>query len=127
MNSNLNFGIESVNIRFFNQTGPRKKGDACADFVSKVAQIELGLVDSLIEVGNLNPYRDFTGIKDSLQGIWLIHTNGLLQRYIRQAWTSVCLLQRILLRLVHVILFQCEVSFFYSFFKITKYCFDKIW
>ena len=72
----LNFGIESVNIRFFNQTGSRKVGDACSDFVSKVAQIELGLTKSLIEVGNLSPYRDFTGIKDSLQGIWLVATNG---------------------------------------------------
>ena len=72
----LNFGIESVNIRFFNQTGPRKVGDACSDFVSKVAQIELGLTKASIEVGNLSPYRDFTGIKDSLQGIWLVATNG---------------------------------------------------
>ncbi|MFX1385336.1 MAG: GDP-mannose 4,6-dehydratase, partial [Promethearchaeota archaeon] len=35
----LNFGIKSINLRFFNQTGPRKVGDACADFISKVAQI----------------------------------------------------------------------------------------
>ncbi len=72
----LNFGIETVNIRFFNQTGPRKVGDACADFVSKIAQIELGLKKPVIEVGNLSPFRDFTGIKDSLQGIWLAATKG---------------------------------------------------
>ncbi len=72
----LNFGIESVNIRFFNQTGPRKVGDACSDFVSKVAQIELNLTKASIEVGNLSPYRDVTGIIDTLQGIWLVATNG---------------------------------------------------
>jgi GDP-4-dehydro-6-deoxy-D-mannose reductase len=72
----LNFGIEVINLRFFNQTGPRKKGDACADFVSKVAKIELGLSDPIIEVGNLNPYRDFTGIKDSINAIWLSATKG---------------------------------------------------
>ncbi|MFX1477532.1 MAG: GDP-mannose 4,6-dehydratase [Promethearchaeota archaeon] len=72
----INFGIESINLRFFNQTGPRKRGDACADFISKIAKIELGLSDPIIEVGNLNSYRDFTGIKDSLNAIWLAAING---------------------------------------------------
>ena len=72
----INFGIEIVNIRFFNQTGPRKKGDACADFVSKIARIELNLSKPIIEVGNLSPFRDFTGIKDSLKAIWLAATKG---------------------------------------------------
>ncbi|MFX1569944.1 MAG: GDP-mannose 4,6-dehydratase [Promethearchaeota archaeon] len=72
----LNFGIEAINLRFFNQTGPRKKGDACADFISKIAKIELELSDPIIEVGNLKPYRDFTGIKDSLNAIWLAATKG---------------------------------------------------
>ena len=72
----INFGIEAINLRFFNQIGPRKKGDACADFISKIAKIELGLSEPVIEVGNLNPYRDFTGIKDSLKAIWLAATRG---------------------------------------------------
>ncbi|UCD00620.1 MAG: GDP-mannose 4,6-dehydratase [Promethearchaeota archaeon] len=72
----INFGIEVINLRFFNQTGPRRKGDATADFISKVAKIELGLIEPLIEVGNLNHYRDFTGIKDSLKAIWLAATKG---------------------------------------------------
>ncbi|MFX0138386.1 MAG: GDP-mannose 4,6-dehydratase [Candidatus Hodarchaeota archaeon] len=72
----INFGIEIINLRFFNQTGPRKKGDACADFISKIAKIELGLSEPVIEVGNLNSYRDFTGIKDSLKAIWLAATRG---------------------------------------------------
>ena len=72
----INFGIEIINIRFFNQTGPRKIGDACADFINKVAQIELGLIDPVIQVGNLSSYRDFTGIKDSIQAIWLAATKG---------------------------------------------------
>ncbi len=72
----INFGIESVILRFFNQTGPRKVHDACSDFVTRIAQIELGLVEPIIEVGNLDPYRDFTGIKDSIQAIWLAATKG---------------------------------------------------
>jgi len=72
----LNFGIEIVNLRFFNQTGPRKVGDACADFISAIAKIELDQSEPIIEVGNLNPYRDFTGIKDTLQAIWLAAEKG---------------------------------------------------
>jgi GDP-4-dehydro-6-deoxy-D-mannose reductase len=72
----LNFGIDIINLRFFNQTGPRKVGDACADFVNKVAEIELGLIEPVIEVGNLNPFRDITGIKDTLNAIWLTATKG---------------------------------------------------
>ena len=72
----LNFGIESINVRFFNQTGPRKVGDACSDFISKVAQIDLELTEPVIEVGNLNNFRDFTGIKDTIQGVWLAAVKG---------------------------------------------------
>jgi len=72
----INFGIECVNLRFFNQTGPRKENDACSDFIIRIAQIDLGLVEPVIEVGNLSPYRDITGIKDSLSAIWLVTTKG---------------------------------------------------
>ena len=72
----INFGIECVNLRFFNQTGPRKTNDACSDFIMRIAQIDLGLVEPKIEVGNLNPYRDITGIKDSLQAIILAASKG---------------------------------------------------
>ena len=72
----INFGIEIVNLRFFNQTGIRRVNDAPSDFVRKVAQIELGLKNHVIQVGNLNPFRDFTDIKDSLHAIWLATTKG---------------------------------------------------
>ena len=72
----LNFGIEIVNLRFFNQTGIRRINDAPSDFIRQVAQIELGLNNPVIKVGNLNPYRDFTDIKDSIKAIWLAATKG---------------------------------------------------
>ena len=72
----INFEIEIVNLRFFNQTGIRRVNDAPSDFVRKVAQIELGLKDPVIQVGNLNPYRDFTDIKDSIHAIWLAAIKG---------------------------------------------------
>lgn len=72
----LNFGIDAVNLRFFNQTGPRKINDACSDFVQRIAQIELGMCEPVIEVGNLSPYRDIMGIKDSLQAVWIATQKG---------------------------------------------------
>lgn len=72
----LNFEIETINLRLFNQTGIRRTNDAASDFIRKVAQIELGQTGPVIEVGNISPYRDFTDIKDTIQAIWLAATNG---------------------------------------------------
>lgn len=72
----INFGIESINLRFFNLTGTRRTGDASSDFIRKIAQIDLGLKDPLLEVGNLRPYRDLLDIRDAVNGIWLAATKG---------------------------------------------------
>ncbi|MHA2130816.1 MAG: GDP-mannose 4,6-dehydratase, partial [Promethearchaeota archaeon] len=72
----INFGIEIINLRFFNQTGIRRTKDAPSDFIRQIAQIELGLTNPIIKVGNLNPYRDYTDIKDSIKAIWLAATEG---------------------------------------------------
>jgi GDP-4-dehydro-6-deoxy-D-mannose reductase len=72
----INFGVETVNLRFFNQTGIRRINDAPSDFIRKVAQIELGLIEPVIEVGNLESFRDFTDIRDSVKAIWLAATKA---------------------------------------------------
>ena len=72
----INFGIEIINVRFFNQTGIRRTNDVTSDFIKKIVQIDLELTEPIIEVGNLEPYRDFTDIKDTLEGIWLVTTKG---------------------------------------------------
>ncbi len=72
----LNFGIDTRVFRFFNQTGPRKIEDACSDFARAVAKIEVGKADPVIRVGNLETYRDITGIKDTLAAIWAVIERG---------------------------------------------------
>lgn len=72
----LNFGIDSVNLRFFNQTGRRKTNDACSDFAREIAKIDLGLKKPKIKVGNLNTYRDITDIDDTIQAIYLAVKKG---------------------------------------------------
>jgi len=72
----INFGIETINLRFFNLTGTRRTNDAPSDFIRKIAKIELGLKEPVIEVGNLNPYRDILDVIDAVRAIWLTATKG---------------------------------------------------
>lgn len=72
----INFGIESINLRFFNLTGIRRTNDASSDFIKNVAKIDLELKKPVIEVGNLEPYRDFLNVKDAVQAIWLAATKA---------------------------------------------------
>jgi len=73
----INFGIETINIRFFNLTGIRRTNDAPSDFVRNIVRIDLSLQEPSFKVGNLNPYRDFTDVQDAIQGIWLAAMKGM--------------------------------------------------
>lgn len=72
----INFGIETINLRFFNLTGTRRTNDAPSDFIRKIAQIEIGLKKPLLEVGNLHPFRDLLDVEDAINAIWLASTEG---------------------------------------------------
>jgi len=72
----LNFGIEIINLRFFNLTGIRRTNDAPSDFIRSIAQIELELKEPVMEVGNLLAYRDFLDVNDAINAIWLAATKG---------------------------------------------------
>ena len=72
----INFGIEAINLRFFNLTGTRRTNDAPSDFIRKIARIELNLKEPLLEVGNLHPYRDLLDVGDAINAIWLATTSG---------------------------------------------------
>ncbi|MHA1869461.1 MAG: GDP-mannose 4,6-dehydratase [Promethearchaeota archaeon] len=72
----LNFNIPCVLLRFFNQTGPRKDNDACSEFGRKIAKIASGKAPPVVKVGNLETFRDITGIKDTIQASWLAYEKG---------------------------------------------------
>lgn len=59
------YGVKSVITRAFNHEGPRR-GDvfSTSNFAKQVAEIEKGVKEPVIFVGNLNASRDFTDVRD---------------------------------------------------------------
>jgi GDP-4-dehydro-6-deoxy-D-mannose reductase len=59
------YGLPVVEARPFNHIGPRQaKGFVVPDFASQLAAIGLGQQPPAIRVGNLEPQRDFTDVRD---------------------------------------------------------------
>jgi GDP-4-dehydro-6-deoxy-D-mannose reductase len=70
------YGLPIVRTRAFNHEGPRR-GDVfvTSNFAKQVAEIEAGEREPVILVGDLNPRRDFSDVRDIVRGYW-----GLLER-----------------------------------------------
>ncbi len=66
------YGIKAIRTRAFNHTGPRR-GDVfvTSNFAKQLAEIEAGLRDPILHVGDLTPRRDFTDVRDIVRAYWL--------------------------------------------------------
>jgi GDP-4-dehydro-6-deoxy-D-mannose reductase len=66
-----------VRTRAFNHTGPRR-GEvfAMSSFAKQLAQIELGIVEPVLRVGNLQAVRDFTDVRDIVRAYVLAATRA---------------------------------------------------
>jgi GDP-4-dehydro-6-deoxy-D-mannose reductase len=71
-----NYGIPTVRIRIFNTTGPGKRDDVCSDFTKRAVEIELGLRQALMIVGNLTTRRAIIDVRDMVRGLWLAAEHG---------------------------------------------------
>lgn len=71
------YGMKIIRIRPFNITGPGKTLDACSDFAKGIAEIESGQSE-VLEVGNLEPIRDITDVRDCVEAMWLLAEKGNL-------------------------------------------------
>ncbi|NLY56665.1 MAG: GDP-mannose 4,6-dehydratase [Firmicutes bacterium] len=86
------YGLKTIRTRAFNHTGPRR-GEVfvTSNFAKQIAEIEAGLREPVIYVGNLEAQRDFTDVRDIVRGYWLAVTKGepgeLYQLCSGRAWS----------------------------------------
>jgi GDP-4-dehydro-6-deoxy-D-mannose reductase len=61
-------GISAIILRPFNHIGPRQSDRfVCASFVKQLVSIEFGRTRPVLRVGNLDPVRDFTDVRDMVE------------------------------------------------------------
>jgi len=68
----MSYKLHIVRTRGFNHSGPRR-GEVFVEsnFAKQIAEIEKGLKEPIIYVGNLEAKRDFTDVRDMIKGYWL--------------------------------------------------------
>lgn len=66
------YGLKIIRTRGFNHTGPRR-GDVFAEstFAKQIAEIEKGLTEPVVYVGNLDAIRDYTDVRDMVRAYYL--------------------------------------------------------
>jgi GDP-4-dehydro-6-deoxy-D-mannose reductase len=71
------YGLHTVRTRGFNHTGPRR-GEVfvSSNFSKQIAEIEKGLREPVVHVGNLESIRDFTDVRDMVRAYWLALERG---------------------------------------------------
>ncbi len=69
------YGMKIVRARPFFVIGPGKQSDACSDFARGIVEIERGQRDHL-DVGNLEPVRDFVDVQDAVDALRLLADKG---------------------------------------------------
>ncbi len=69
----LSYGIKTIRTRMFTHTGPRR-GDVFAEssFAKQIAEIETGISQNPIRVGNLDSVRTFADVRDAVKAYWLL-------------------------------------------------------
>ncbi|MFH1402982.1 MAG: GDP-mannose 4,6-dehydratase [Candidatus Altiarchaeota archaeon] len=65
-----NHGVKTVRLRVFNTTGPSKTNDVCSDFTRRAVEAEKK-GGGVMRVGNLEPRRDFTDVRDMVRAFRL--------------------------------------------------------
>jgi GDP-4-dehydro-6-deoxy-D-mannose reductase len=71
------YGINIIRTRAFNHTGPRR-GEVfvTSNFAKQIVEIEKGMREPIIYVGNLEAVRDFTDVRDVVRGYYMVLKYG---------------------------------------------------
>lgn len=67
--------LNSIRVRIFNTTGPRKVNDVCSDFTKRAVEIEKGKTAKLL-VGNITTKRAITDVRDLAASLELLSEKG---------------------------------------------------
>ena len=69
----LSYGIKTIRTRMFTHTGPRR-GDVFAEsaFAKQIAEIEAGVRENPVRVGNLESVRTLADVRDAVKAYWLL-------------------------------------------------------
>lgn len=71
------YDMEIVMVRAFNHIGPKQSPIfVVSDFCKQVAEIEAGLREPVMYVGNLSAKRDFTDVRDVVRAYGLLASHG---------------------------------------------------
>lgn len=66
------YGMKTIITRAFSHTGPRRNQIfAESNFAKQIVEIEKGIKEPIIEVGNLNSTRTFADVRDVVEAYWL--------------------------------------------------------
>lgn len=72
------YGLDVVRTRAFNHEGPRRgENFATSSFAKQIAEIEAGLHEPVVHVGDLKPTRDFSDVRDVVRGYWTLLEHGV--------------------------------------------------
>ena len=73
----MSYGLPIIRTRAFNHEGPRR-GEVfvTSNFAKQVAEIEAGMREPMMSVGDLTTRRDFSDVRDVVRGYWLLLERG---------------------------------------------------
>ena len=73
----VSYDLDIIRVRPFNHTGPRQSEKfVVAQFSSQIAEIEKGIREPILKVGNMEAKRDFTDVRDIVRGYYLLSQKG---------------------------------------------------
>jgi len=67
----VNYKFATVRIRIFNTTGPGKLGDVCSDLTKRAVELELGINQRFLRVGNTTTRRAIGDVRDLIRALWI--------------------------------------------------------
>jgi GDP-mannose 4,6-dehydratase len=106
------YGINTQTTRMFTHTGPRR-GDVFAEstFAKQIALIEVGYIDPVIKVGNLESLRTIADVRDAVRAYYMLVTiNPIHGEYYNIGGNYTCKVGDVLDHLISISSFKGNIK-----------------